>query len=669
MLDEEYLSKDRVLSYFEQELQRFEELEVQDTIQLGAFISEHRQECLCWNLDEWSWQVVLYVSNEILRQLGLQVQLEDVTTLVENRAGTQLPIYPCVQKALNLKKKSTQEKFKVVTSGSSKYLSLRQYIEYLAHYTQKAMELLDFTGMDQTLIQQCKEDSDMVTNVLEYLERAARKYPNKVAFVDEYNNYTYSELKDYGRALGTTICKNNINKEPIIVYLEKSVKTIAAFIGVLYSGNFYCPIDTSMPMERVKMILDVSASQMIITDLDHMQTIKAVAPDASIVLYDEAIQSKIDVEKLNCIRRGMIDMDPMYVLFTSGSTGIPKGVVITHQSVIEYTEWVSNTFGITSDDSFGNQAPFYFDNSILDIYCGLRNCATVYIIPKECFGFPAKLMNYLNENRITTIFFVPSALIVAARLKAMAQIPLKTVNKVLFCGEVMPNKYLNIWRKYLPNALYANLYGPTEITDVCTYYIVDREFADDEPLPIGRPCENTDVIILNEKRQEATNGEIGELCIRGRSLALGYYSSIEKSREVFIQNPLNNRYRDLIYCTGDLVKLNEHGEILYMGRKDSQIKHMGHRIELGEIEVAAGGIEEIEDCACIYDNEKNKIVFFYRGIEVEHRQLKRELNNKIPDYMIPEKIIRISEFPYNTNGKIDRKRLKEEYLNGITNLA
>lgn len=226
----------------------------------------------------------------------------------------------------------------------------------------------------------------------------------------------------------------------------------------------------------------------------------------------------------------------------------------------------------------------------------------------------------------------------------------------------MPNKYLNLWRKYLPDALYANLYGPTEITDVCTYYIVDREFKDDDPLPIGTACQNTDFIILNENKEAAAKGEIGELCIRGRSLALGYYKNTEKSNEVFTQNPLNQKYRDLIYCTGDLVKLNERDEIIYLGRKDFQIKHMGHRIELGEIEVAAGGIAEIETCACVYDDEKQKIVFFYIGQKFDDEVLDDMLREKIPDYMIPNIKIRVEEFPYNANGKVDRKRLKESYL-------
>ena len=265
----------------------------------------------------------------------------------------------------------------------------------------------------------------------------------------------------------------------------------------------------------------------------------------------------------------------------------------------------------------------------------------------------------MKDHRINTIFWVPSALIVVAKLRAFKNVDLTdTLKRVLFCGEVMPNKQLNAWRKALPDALYANLYGPTEITDACTYYIVDREFADDEPLPIGIPMANTDILVLNDKNELVTGDEVGELCVRGTSLSMGYYKNPEKTKEAFVQNPLNNAVPELIYRTGDLVKYNEYGEIIYLARKDFQIKHMGHRIELGEIETAVSAIEEITLCCCLYDTKRQKIVLFCDA-DLSKEYIHEKISKLVPEYMFPNRIVYMETMPINANGKIDRVKLKE----------
>ena len=499
----------------------------------------------------------------------------------------------------------------------------------------------------------------MKANVTYWLDETADRLPEKTAFVDEHKKITFRELRMQAMALATRMIEKELFRKPVVVYLEKGVDVLVSFMGAAYSCNFYSPIDIDMPASRVNKILEVLQPSLVITTARLREAFAGYAYEGEYLLFEDAVVLKVEEEMVNAARMRGIDTDFLYVLFTSGSTGIPKGVTINHRSVIDYIDWVTETFAITEEDSFGNQAPFYFDNSILDIYSTIKSGATTYIIPKNLFAQPVPLLEYLKEKRINTIFWVPSALIVVAKLKAFRNVDLSdTLRRVLFCGEVMPNKQLNTWRRFLPDVLYANLYGPTEITDACTYYIVDREFADDEPLPIGIPMANTDILVLNDRNEPVEGDEIGELCVRGTSLSMGYYNNPEKTREAFVQNPLNPCVPETIYRTGDLVKYNAHGEIIYLSRKDFQIKHMGHRIELGEIETAVSSLEEIALCCCLYDEKRQKIVLF-----LEEPLAKAYINEKIsglvPEYMLPGKVISLEKMPINANGKIDRVKLKE----------
>ena len=236
---------------------------------------------------------------------------------------------------------------------------------------------------------------------------------------------------------------------------------------------------------------------------------------------------------------------------------------------------------------------------------------------------------------------------------------------VFFAGEVMPNKHLNYWRRNMPECRYVNLYGPTEITVDCTYYTVEREFNDDEPLPIGFPCKNSDVLILNADFKPCVVNEQGELCVRGSSLALGYYNNPQKTAEAFIQNPLNKHYPEIIYCTGDIVYRNELGEIMYVGRKDSQIKHNGYRIELGEIETAALASQMIENCCVVYDFMRKKIVLIYQAKEEPNMiEFRKVILTKVPTYMLPSEYHRVDVIKQNSSGKIDRKYYNDFINNG-----
>lgn len=495
--------------------------------------------------------------------------------------------------------------------------------------------------------------------VTDYLDISAERYPDKIAFSDNKQEITFSELQVQAYHIAESLIHKDFFKQPVAIYLDKSVQCVAAFMGAAYSGNFYTPIDTKMPDNRIEKILETLQPKAIITDRKHYEKIKKVYAQAEIIIYEEALNKKVDKNLIYDTTSKVIDTDVLYVLFTSGSTGIPKGVIITHRSVVDYIEWATERFNIHDDIIIGNQAPFYFDNSTLDIYLTMKNAGTMYIIPQMYFAFPAKLMQYLNEKCINMIFWVPAELIIVANLGVVEKLHVDSLNRIYFAGEVMPNKQLNMWRKEYPDAQFVNLYGPTEITVDCTYYIVDRAFNDDEPLPIGVPCRNSDVLVLSDNDELVKGNEIGELCVRGTSLALGYYNNPQKTAEAFTQNPLNDKYPERIYRTGDLVHYNERGEIMYDSRKDFQIKHLGHRIELGEIETAASAIEGVDQNCCLYDGKKSAIILFYTG-KANEETVRNGLKEQVTDYMMPGRYIQLRRMPLNMNGKIDRVELKKQ---------
>ncbi|HCJ09055.1 MAG TPA: hypothetical protein DHV96_12065 [Lachnospiraceae bacterium] len=503
----------------------------------------------------------------------------------------------------------------------------------------------------------------MYNSVLCYLEKTVEKYPDKTAVVDKGGNITFKKLKHCAQIIASAISEKNVGvRKPVLVYLPKSRWSIVSFMGILYSRNFYTPTDVGFPFEKVKSILDCLHPVLIITDgANKGKLIKNDVSQDIILNIDE-----LDFDSLQVVSNidHIIDTDLVYTLFTSGSTGIPKGVAITNRSIIDYVDWVKDTYQVSDKDKIGNQAPFYFDNSTLDIYTALCTGATLYIIPETLFAFPAELMQYVRDHLINMVFWVPSVLINIANSDILSRIDCCCLNKILFAGEVMPNRHLNYWRRFIPEALYSNLYGPTEITVDCTYYIVDRQFEDDEPLPIGIPCRNSDVFILSEENTLIEKeGQIGELCVRGSSLAVGYLGNEEKTKEVFVQNPLNSLYKELIYKTGDLVYYNDRNEIMFVGRKDFQIKHMGYRIELGEIENAVMKVPEIGNACVIYDSQNKDIILCYEAVEdIMDKDIRRFLTKVIPKYMIPTKYRRYDSLPLTDNGKINRKLLESECI-------
>lgn len=500
----------------------------------------------------------------------------------------------------------------------------------------------------------------MQNNVIEYLVKTVGNVPEKVGYVDESVSYTFKEILYISTNIAYFLkTQYDLKNRPVAVILPKSSKTLLSFHAVTISGNIYVPIDVSQPVSRIRNILDVLNAPLVITSEEYKHLTYSVIKDEKLVVFEDVANT---VCKESGFLRSQLDSiissDPLYILFTSGSTGVPKGVCISHQSVIDYIDWLADEFKFTSDDIFANQAPFFFDNSILDIYSTLKAGSKLLIVPSNLYSYPVELLSYLQDNKVTVIFWVPSVLISLANSNKLEKYKLENLRKVLFCGEVMPNKQLNIWRKAHPDLLYTNLYGPTEITDVCTYYIVDREFDDEEPLPLGYPCKNTEILLIGDNNELVKHGEIGEICVRGISLSHGYYNNSEKTKSAFVQNPLNSSYPELIYKTGDLAYYNDRNEIVFVGRKDFQIKHNGYRIELGEIECAASSIPMINNICVLYDSQKKQIVMFYSSEEeITTAILRKSLLSKVPAYCIPTKYLYLKDMPLTPNGKIDKQSL------------
>ena len=502
----------------------------------------------------------------------------------------------------------------------------------------------------------------MQTNILEYLEATAPRLPQKLAYSDGSYNMTFSELFQSAKGLGSALRQRGYTKEPIAILMAKHPKEIAAFYGCVYAGCFYVPLDPDMPARRIEVILESVGARAMIVDAKGEKLLSGISFGGEVLRYDSLAAEAVNEPLLAEVRRGQIDTDPIYIVFTSGSTGIPKGVVACHRSVIDYVETLCDALGFSEDTVFANQTPLFFDAPLKELMPVIKFGATAYLVPKQLFMFPMKLCDFLNEHRVNTVCWVVSALNMISSLGVLEKNPPRYLTTVAFGSEVFPIRQYELWRKALPAATFFNLYGPTEATGMSCYWRADRELDQGEPIPVGRPFRNTDLMLVTEDGKRAGEGETGEIYLRGTCVTLGYFNNAEKTAEAFVQNPLQQNYPETVYRTGDLAYYNKHGELVFVSRKDAQIKHMGHRIELGEIEAAAGICDGILRACCVYDSENKRIILYYTGNKTGE-ELTAFLRAYLPRYMLPALCERLEDMPLTPNGKLDRKGLAARAMN------
>lgn len=498
----------------------------------------------------------------------------------------------------------------------------------------------------------------MIRNILEYLEVTGKRVPDKTAFFSDAEALTFAQLEAGAKAIGSGLLHRNLGGKPVAVLMGRQPRTIAAFLGVLYAGGFYIPLDREMPEYRIRQILDTVHPVACICDGQTRDLALGVCGEETVLEYACLLEYPIREEELKAVRENQVDTDPAYVVFTSGSTGTPKGVVGCHRGVIDYIENLCGVLSFDETTVFGNQSPLYFDACLKEIIPTLKYGATTCFLPRKLFVLPVAMVEYLNEKRINTLCWVVSALTYITSFRTFDTVKPRYLRTVAFASEAFPPGHLNRWRHALPDTEFVNLYGPTEATGICCWYRVERDLGDEEILPAGRPLPNTRILLLDGENRAPAPGETGEICVLGSRLTLGYYGDEEKTERVFTRNPLNPFYPERIYRTGDMGRLDESGNLIFLGRKDNQIKLMGHRIELEEIEAAACALEGVSAACCVFLPEKKKLILYYTG-RAEPENLRNAFREKLPRYMIPHRLIRLERMPRTPNGKTDRNLLKK----------
>lgn len=502
-------------------------------------------------------------------------------------------------------------------------------------------------------------------NVLSFLEKSVAKYPKRVAFKDRDEEINYNDLLIRCQKIAFIIRKNAGMEDyeknrPVVVFIDRNIRSIQLFLAVVYSGNFYVPIDPTLPAERIQTMLDT------LQPISCISASKRKIP-FEVNDFDSLLEQskKIDesyCDKVKRIRENAIDTDPVYAIFTSGTTGIPKSVIVSHRSVIDLVNRFAETFPFPDYPVLANQAPFDFDVSVKDIYNSLHFGGTVVIVPKSYFVMPSALLPYLKENKVNVLIWAVSALRIVQNFKLFDACIPEDISLVMFSGEIMPVKCLNYLMDYWKDATFVNLYGPTEITCNCSSYIIQGRLRDTDSIPIGKSFANSEMFLVNPDTLKRIHkaGEKGEICVKGSCLALGYYRNAQQTDRAFVQDPEVTAYKDLMYRTGDIGFFDESGNMYYVGRRDHQIKHMGHRIEMGEIETVVNAIDEIKMACAVYKESKEMVYLFYSADSQCDDIIIKQIKKLLPAFMLPNKFVYMHELPMNAHAKIDRKKLEEQ---------
>lgn len=499
---------------------------------------------------------------------------------------------------------------------------------------------------------------------LAFLERGALEHPARAAVTDEGGSYEYGWLFERGQRIASGLLAHGVGGRPAIVCMEKGVGALAAFFGVLMTGGFYVPVDPGAPRGRASRCAARLGRPVVLTDERGLPEARRLFADLTVLTVDALGQTPVAEGELARLARGIAPSDVAYVLFTSGSTGEPKGVAVSHAAILEFVSTFVDTFGLRPDDVLGSQAPLDFDVSVKDVYGALAAGATVALLPRRLFSAPARLVAELEERGVTVLVWAVAALCLVSGLRALDGVRLSRVRLVMFSGEVMPAEHLRRWMERLPRATFVNLYGPTEVTCNCLYHVVERGRAYDGGLPLGDPLPGRRVLLLDGESPVTREGSVGEICVGGSALARGYYADPERTARSFVQNPLFAALPETMYRTGDLARLGAGGELYFYGRADSQVKLQGHRIELEEVDAALEAQPGVERCRCAYDAPRRRICAFFEGA-ADPAGLRSAVADLVPGPAVPAVIERVGSMPLTRNGKVDRAALLGGYLERV----